>query len=121
MIDISFVIHHQSLPLTHCLLFPANQYYVNFYIVVFYRLVNEYIIWIDAKQLDEFNREVSFLRAIRHPNIVLFMGVTYSPYMIVTELLDTSLYKLVHDKKYHLSPVQCLYIARKIGIYYEYY
>lgn len=71
---------------------------------------------LDTKQLEEFNREVSFLRAIRHPNIVLFMGVTYAPYMIVTELLDTSLYKLVHEKRRKLSPTEYLYIGRRIAM-----
>eukprot|EP00164_Ancoracysta_twista_P004633 GFYU01006260.1.p1 GENE.GFYU01006260.1~~GFYU01006260.1.p1 ORF type:complete len:506 (+),score=160.84 GFYU01006260.1:151-1668(+) len=36
----------------------------------------------------EFYEEVAMMKALRHPNVVLFMGVTIDPLCIVTELLD---------------------------------
>ncbi|KAM7259432.1 hypothetical protein ACFE04_015173 [Oxalis oulophora] len=50
-------------------------------------------------QLKEFLREVSIMKRVRHPNLVLFMGaVTKRPHLsIVTEYLPRgSLYRLIH-------------------------
>ncbi|CAI0463981.1 unnamed protein product [Linum tenue] len=50
-------------------------------------------------QLREFLREVSIMKRVRHPNVVLFMGaVTKRPHLsIVTEYLPRgSLYRLIH-------------------------
>ncbi|KAK7275851.1 hypothetical protein RIF29_16977 [Crotalaria pallida] len=50
-------------------------------------------------QLKEFLREVSIMKRVRHPNVVLFMGaVTKRPHLsIVTEYLPRgSLYRLIH-------------------------
>jgi serine/threonine-protein kinase CTR1 len=52
-----------------------------------------------AERFNEFLREVSIMRRLRHPNIVLFMGaVTQPPNLsIVTEYLSRgSLYRLLH-------------------------
>ncbi|KAI8015451.1 Serine/threonine-protein kinase CTR1 [Camellia lanceoleosa] len=50
-------------------------------------------------QLKEFLREVAIMKRVRHPNVVLFMGVvTQRPHLsIVTEYLPRgSLYRLIH-------------------------
>ena len=59
--------------------------------------------------------EVKFLRESRHPNIVLFMGVSFNPYCIVTELLDTSLFDVIHVQKRRLTPQQQQHIALGIA------
>ncbi|KAK1406348.1 hypothetical protein QVD17_41642 [Tagetes erecta] len=54
---------------------------------------------ITAESLEEFKSEVSIMKRVRHPNVVLFMGaVTRAPHLsIVTEFLPRgSLYKLLH-------------------------
>lgn len=66
-------------------------------------------------QLTDFMREVTYLRLARHPNIVLFMGVCFNPYCIVTELLDMSLYQLLHVFHTQLSLSQQFSIARSIS------
>lgn len=49
----------------------------------------------------EFQRELSAMLMLRHPNLVLFMGASASPQMmIVSELCEgESLYKLLHERK----------------------
>lgn len=67
------------------------------------------------EQWAEFMSEVKFLREARHPNIVLFMGVSFNPYCIVTELLDTSLFNVLHKDKRQLTPQQQHHIALSIA------
>ncbi|XP_061350045.1 serine/threonine-protein kinase CTR1-like isoform X2 [Gastrolobium bilobum] len=53
----------------------------------------------DAEQFEEFLKEVSLMKRLRHPNIVLLMGAVFQPpnLSIVTEYLSRgSLYELLH-------------------------
>ena len=71
-------------------------------------------IYSTAEQQLQFRRELEVLRKLRHPNVVLFMGAcTQSDYplSIVTELLDTSLYAMLHSSQQSLVWAQCLQIA----------
>ena len=57
---------------------------------------------ITSEMMDEFNNEIDMLNRLRHPNIVLLMGVCSKPQniSIVTELLPGgSLYTLLHSSK----------------------
>lgn len=65
----------------------------------------------NQQQWSEFMAEVKYLREARHPNIVLFMGVTFNPYSIVTELLDTSLFAVLHQQRRVLTPQQQVHVA----------
>ncbi|KNC49937.1 uncharacterized protein AMSG_11954 [Thecamonas trahens ATCC 50062] len=48
-------------------------------------------------QLKEFVDEAGMLLRLRHPNIVIFMGVTLEPPQLVTEFMDRgSLYDIIH-------------------------
>ena len=51
--------------------------------------------------VQEFQREVSAMVTIRHPNLVLFMGACIEPsMMIISEFCaGESLFKLLHEKK----------------------
>ncbi len=69
----------------------------------------------NAQQWAEFMAEVKFLREARHPNIVLFMGVSFNPYCIVTELLDMSLFDVLHKQRRVLSFQQKAHIALGIA------
>ena len=71
-------------------------------------------IYSTPEQQLQFRRELEVLRKLRHPNVVLFMGAcTQSDYplSIVTELLDTSLYAMLHTSEQPLVWAQCLQIA----------
>ena len=71
-------------------------------------------IYATAEQAVQFRRELEVLRKLRHPNVVLFMGAcTQSDYplSIVTELLDGSLYAMLHASQQPLVWAQCLQIA----------
>ena len=71
-------------------------------------------IYSTPEQQLQFRRELEVLRKLRHPNVVLFMGAcTQSDYplSIVTELLDTSLYAVLHTAQQPLVWAQCLQIA----------
>jgi sterile alpha motif and leucine zipper-containing kinase AZK len=61
----------------------------------------------------EFRQEVTMLRKLRHPQIVLFMGATVQlPNLcVVTELLSGSVFDLLHNSRVTLSWTQRLQIA----------
>jgi serine/threonine protein kinase len=40
------------------------------------------------KELDQFKKDICIMARLRHPNVVLFLGASYEPTFIVTELLD---------------------------------
>ena len=46
----------------------------------------------------ELMREADLCSDLKHPNIVLFMGVVPSPLCIVLEKLDTCIHKMIHDE-----------------------
>jgi len=64
----------------------------------------------DALQ-NEFKSETAVMCDLRHPNIVLFMGACIKPpnLCIVTELMDRSLYDLIHD---HSCPMDLSDVIR---------
>jgi hypothetical protein len=58
-------------------------------------------------------REFSVLAQLRHPNLLLFLGVTYDlqsslPVAILTELLPLSVYDLLESQKVRLEPHEIL-------------
>lgn len=64
-------------------------------------------------------REMSVLSELRHPNLVLFLGVTYdpsthTPRSILTELLPHSLYDLLESKHIQFEPVEALGVGEGI-------
>ncbi|KAJ8899587.1 hypothetical protein K2173_018561 [Erythroxylum novogranatense] len=71
-----------------------------------------------AEHVKEFLREVSIMKRLRHPNIVLFMGaVTHPPYLsIVTEYLSRgSLFRLLHKP----SATEVLDGRRRLNMAYD--
>ena len=51
-----------------------------------------------AKAIRDFHSEVVLMRALRHPNIVLFMGLVMDPVCLVTEYCHNgNLFDLLHD------------------------
>jgi len=52
--------------------------------------------------LEEFNNEIKMLSILKHPNIILLIGICTKPQKlaIMTEYLDQgSLFKLLHESK----------------------
>jgi len=66
------------------------------------KLINQNL---TASNLHEFASEIEIMRKIKHPNITKFIGAcTKSPNMcIVTELLEMSLFDLLHNTRLKLS------------------
>jgi len=65
---------------------------------------------------EELQREVCLLKELRHPNIVLYMGVCLDPPFLVTEYLkEGSLAKLLHESQVPLSLKQNLKILKGIS------
>jgi hypothetical protein len=58
----------------------------------------------------EFRKEVEILTKLRHPNLVLFMGIcTTSSYQLVTELCSGgSIHSFIHDQNRRFTPSQML-------------
>lgn len=65
--------------------------------------------------MDELNNEINMLAVLRHPNIVLLMGIVPKPptLCIVTESVSRGdLYNMMHKLKTPLSNEQKLSIAK---------
>lgn len=61
----------------------------------------------------DFDAEIKFMRALRHPNIVLFFGAGFykgTPFL-TTELLVGSVYDLLHNDNLDISPERQLQIC----------
>ena len=51
-----------------------------------------------SKAIRDFSSEVMLLRTLRHPNIVIFMGIVMNPVCLVTEYCHNgNLFDLLHD------------------------
>lgn len=74
---------------------------------------------IDQTDKDNMKHEISMLTKLRHPNLVLFLGVCYNPSTkttsILTELLPCSLYDLIEVRKATLQLPDILDISLDIA------
>ncbi|KNC53576.1 TKL protein kinase [Thecamonas trahens ATCC 50062] len=60
---------------------------------------------LSGRQLREFVDEASMLMRLRHPNVVIFMGITLEPPQLVTEFMDRgTLYDVLHAPDLFLDP-----------------
>jgi serine/threonine protein kinase len=68
-------------------------------------------------ELAEFEQEVQLSAGLRHPNVLLLLGVAASPLMLVTELCPAgSLYQCLHkDKSLQPSPAEALGMMRDLA------
>ncbi|KAL4451158.1 hypothetical protein ABPG74_021480 [Tetrahymena malaccensis] len=67
--------------------------------------------------LDEINNEVNMLATLRHPNIILLMGIVSQPQnmCIVTDLVEGGdLFTYLHKQRKDLSGVQKAFIVKQI-------
>ncbi|KNC55149.1 extracellular solute-binding protein family 1 [Thecamonas trahens ATCC 50062] len=68
------------------------------------------------RELSEFVDEAHTLHLLRHPNIVIFMGVTLEPPAIVTEFMDRgSMYEVLHTAELFLDPSMVFKWAHNIA------
>jgi len=72
------------------------------------------------EDIDALIREMSICSRLRHPNLVLFLGVTYdpltrTPHSIVTEVLPHSLYDLLETKNIRFDSQEVLKMACDIA------
>ena len=70
-----------------------------------------------------FINEINIMASLRHPNIVLFMGVTINDniyYMINEYLIGGNLFEYIHVKKKKLSEQQKIKIALQIALALKY-
>jgi sterile alpha motif and leucine zipper-containing kinase AZK len=70
--------------------------------------------------LDAFMQEMRLLSRLRHPNLILFLGVcvnekTHIPTTILTELMPISLYSILEDNKVRLQLADILDISLDIA------
>ena len=72
------------------------------------------------KALKELVKEIEMLHSLRHPNIVLYMGVSfdkYNHYYMITEYVSKgSLFHILHKKYMRLHEKTCFNIAKQIAI-----
>lgn len=76
--------------------------------------------YVSKKALKELVKEIEMLHALRHPNIVLYMGVSfdkYNQYYMITEFVTKgSLFYILHKKYMKLPEKVCYTIAKQIAI-----
>ena len=63
-----------------------------------------------------FLKEMAVLTSLRHPNLLQFLGVTFdertrSPEWIVTEMMDGSLYSLLHEQRVNFTLTEIIDLA----------
>jgi serine/threonine protein kinase len=74
---------------------------------------------LSEEELKAFRHEVQIMRRIFHPNVVLFLGACTSDnsFMIVTELMETDLDKIIHSNKHQqLTPVDKIKLAKDAAL-----
>ena len=76
--------------------------------------------YVNRKAIKEFIKEIEVLHGLRHPNIVLYMGVAFDcehHYYMVTEYVSRgSLFSILHQKKVRLDEEKTYSIAKQIAI-----
>ena len=71
----------------------------------------------DPNDLEEFKKEAMLLASLRHPNIVMFYGVSHNEkcFYIVTEFCPTSLDKILRKGGYNVDPAKTLKMCAEIA------
>lgn len=72
------------------------------------------------KALKDFIKEIEMLNQLRHPNIVLYMGVSFDQqrlYYLVTEYASRgSLFELLHQKKITFDDMRIMKVAKEVAM-----
>jgi serine/threonine protein kinase len=74
---------------------------------------------IHEKSLDDFLKEVEMINNFRHPNIVLYMGMTveFNRYSMITEYVEQgSLYDHLHTRRTELDDARILEIVEDVAL-----
>ncbi|XP_065188979.1 uncharacterized protein LOC135819654 [Sycon ciliatum] len=92
---------------------------------VAYKQLRTQVLVADAQALMEFQREAEFMRTIRHPNIVLFIGAGVMPpssigaasipFLVVEYMPRGTLLSVLNDKTVHIDHQQRLRMALDIA------
>ena len=76
--------------------------------------------YMSRKALKDFIKEIEMLNQLRHPNIVLYMGVSFDRnrmYYMVTEFVSRgSLFELLHQKKHCFDDLRIMSVAREVAM-----
>jgi len=72
--------------------------------------------YLSRKAMKDFIKEIEVVNQLRHPNIVLYMGVTLDKnnfyYMITEYITKGSLFELLHQKKYCFDDEKIIKVAK---------
>ena len=70
----------------------------------------------NKKALRDFIKEIEVVHSLRHPNIILYMGVSFDPnqqyYMVSEYAHKGSLHDILHNKKYKFDEDRIFVIAK---------
>ncbi len=76
--------------------------------------------YLTKKAVKDFIKEIEVVNQLRHPNIVLYMGVTIDSqnfYYMITEFVNKgSLFEMLHQKKIILDDDRIIKIAKQIAM-----
>ena len=76
--------------------------------------------YMSRKALKDFIKEIEMLNQLRHPNIVLYMGVSFDRnrmYYMVTEFVSRgSLFELLHQNKHCFDDLRIMNVAREVAM-----
>eukprot|EP00347_Sterkiella_histriomuscorum_P007834 403347387 len=80
--------------------------------------------YLTKKAVKDFIKEIEVVNQLRHPNIVLYMGVTFDTnnfYYMITEFVNKgSLFELLHQKKIPLDDDKTMKIAKQMAMALQY-
>ena len=80
--------------------------------------------YLTKKAVKDFIKEIEVVNQLRHPNIVLYMGVTIDSsnyYYMITEFVNKgSLFELLHQKKVILDDERITKLAKQIAMALQY-
>lgn len=80
--------------------------------------------YLTKKAVKDFIKEIEVVNQLRHPNIVLYMGVTLDSsnyYYMITEFVNKgSLFELLHQKKIILDDDRIVKLAKQIAMALQY-
>ena len=76
--------------------------------------------YLTKKALKDFIKEIEMLHQLRHPNVVLYMGVSLdhqSYFYMITEFVNKgSLFDLLHQRKLVLDDAKIVKVAKQIAM-----
>lgn len=125
LLESTFAIHALSCFPSTCGNLCLNVFFMPCVVQVAVKKLQTQVLVADTHALVEFQREAEFMRTIRHPNIVLFLGAgvmeptdvkeSRVPFLVVEYMSRGTLRSVLRDKTCHIDHQQRLRMALDVA------